>query len=980
MRRRWWFTALVSGIAGLATLLILWDGVERGGEVERPQRSLDYPGPRLIGDTQATEESRDPAQLSNLSARYLIRADREGEPGHLVRALEMSTRATSLDPYLPEALFNRALALDRLALRYETERAWGTYLRADSDSAWAEIAETRRDVYRKPLEAEVWRSMVSQLRILVDKGDVSAVREIVKRFPQPTRELALEEVLGRWGDQFLSGDLPGARRSYRLAFALGAALRNVSGDRSVEAVALAVMRAQEAPTEPWAAGLARGHRAFREGMAAFRRLSTDESGRWFAEAVKETRRSGSSIELWAAAGRARVKAYDGDHTDAMKDFESILAEAQRQSLKSLAGWCEWGLGWIESRLGDFTQATGRFLSAEEVYRETREEENLAAIATYLGENLASLGQREEAWRHRRTALVALRDRPTSLRRHVALMDASWSAMEQGLAFAGLTFQDEALLAAKEEGDQVRLAETNWARSRILVELGQPEEALQALQRASGYTSLAPPGSSRRKLEADLAWAQGDTLRRLDSSAALAHLTASLRAYEELKVPLNFAHASYSRAQLFLDLERYSEAEEDLGRSLGILEELATHLGEDDLEVSYSESIQDIYDDLILNRWTWKADPLAALTALERARSLGSAPGEGWVRIQESLGPDAAVIEYGLLADRLLIWIISAGGIQSVQHRVDRSKLEGLVETFRAEVLRGNRPDQLELLSSTLHDLLIPPLVGRKYKLCFIPDKVLNQIPFAALYNPRTRRFLVQDHAIALAPSLAYLLPDGKPPAAPSSALLVADPTIDHSLFPSLSNLQGARAELKQVRSLFQSATFLQGDEATKAQLLDKLDSVDVFIFSGHAFSHASRPSLSHLAVAPSMETGDPGVLLARDLAGRSFAKLRLVVLSACTSVGPRSARSSGITGMARPFLQAGVRSVIGSLWAIEDRSTQDLMRSFYKDVKAGLGPVEALRNTQLHALRDSESAWRDMSSWGAFVSIDVALPGKGDRL
>lgn len=959
MRRRWWWTALLSGIAGLAALPVLLDGVER-------ERSLDHPGPQRI------EDIGDPAQLSNLAADYLIQAERKGEPGYLVRALDASTRAASLDPHLLEALFNRALTLDRLALRYEAERAWAIYLRTDSGSAWAEFAEKRLDDSRGPLEPEAWRSKIPKLRMAVDNGDLSAVREIVKRFPQPARELALEDLLGTWGDQFLSGDLPGARKSSRIALMLGEALRNLSGDRSVEDVALAAMRAQETPAAPWAARLARGHRAFREGMAAFRRSSTDEAGIRFDEAMKASRGSGSSIELWAAAGKARVKAYDGDHASARKDFESILAEARRRSFKSLAGWCEWGLGWIESRLGHFTQATRRFLSAEKAFRETREEENLAAIATYIGENLASLGQWEEAWRHRWTALVALRGRPTSLRRHVGLMDASWSAIEQGLASAALAFQDEALLAAEEDGDPGHIAESSWARARILVALGRREEALQALRKASAYASRTPPGSSRRKLEADLAWAQGDALRRVDSAAAMSRLTAALQTYEKVRVPLNLAHAFSSRARLFLDLERHSEAEEDLGRSLEILEELATRLEEGDLKLSYSESIQDIYDNLILNRWTWKRDSLAALAALEQARSLGSSREE--IRIHEGLDPDAAVVEYGLLPDRLLIWSMTAEGVQSVERRVDRAKLEDLVETFRSEILRGDRPDRLEQLSSDLHDLLIPDLVAGKRALCFIPDKVLNQVPFAALYDRRTRRFLVQDHAITLAPSLVYLRPDEKP-AAPSSALLVADPAIDRSLFPILSNLKGARAEMNQVRPLFPSATFLQGDEATKAKLLEELDRADLFIFSGHAFSHASRPSLSHLAVAPG--AGEPGVLLARDLAGRSFEKLRLVVLSACTSVGPRSARSSGITGMARPFLQAGVRSVIGSLWNIEDRSTQDLMRSFYQDVQAGIRPAEALRRTQVRALSGSEHAWREISSWGAFVSVDVALPGKG---
>ena len=984
MRRRWWLAALVPCIAGLAALPIIRNTAqERGAGVECPMASPDNSGPRWIGDRSSVsltslsaenlQKSRDPVRLSDLAAAYLIRAKEEHEPGAFVRALDAATRAVSLDPSLKEAQFNRSLALDRLGLHYEAESAWTHYLQTDSGSTWSKLARAQRDELRKPSEPDLWRLQLPELRTAADRGDAIRVRQIVKSFPQLARELALEEVLGQWGDQFLAQDAADAKQSAEMALALGAALREVNGDRSVETVAAVVARAQESPSEFWAAGLARGHRAFREGMAAFRRLATEEAGLRFAEAVKESARSGSPIGLWATAGRARVEAYDGDHASARKDFESVLADARRLSFTSLVGWCEWGLGWVESRQGDFLQATRRFLLAEEAYRQTRDIENLAAIASFLGENLASLGQGDEAWRHRRLALVTLRRHPVSLRRHVALMDSSWSAMKEGLGAAGLAFQDEALQAAAVVEDPVRLAETNWARSRILVELGRSEDARQALQQASQYTRLAPPGSPRKRLEADLAWARGDILRRLGSGAALADLTSAIQSYEALKVPLNFAYASYSRAQLLLNMGNSLEAEEDLSRSLRTLEELVTELDEDDLRISYSESIQDIYDDLIRYRWTWNRDPLAALSALERARGLGAAAEDEWVRIKENIDPGTVVIEYGLLEDRLLIWTIGADGIQSMERIVERSRLEGLVESFREEILRGDRPDRLEAISSALYDLLIPPSVDIGCMLYLIPDQVLNQVPFAALYNRRTRRFLVQDHAIAWVPSLSYLRfqeNDQQQTKAPSSVLLVADPVINHSLFPSLSSLRGARAEMEAVKALFPSATLLERDEATKDRLLAELERAEVFVFSGHAFSHASRPSRSHLVVSPSSKTGDPGMLLAGDLVRRSFGKLRVVVLSACTSVGPRSARSSGITGLARPFLLSGAESVVGSLWAVEDRRTRDFMREFYRVLAHG-GPADkALRQAQLQAVSHSESAWQEISVWASFVCVD----------
>jgi len=973
MRCRWPLVALVSGVAGLIVLPILWIRMERGSEVEHPMVNLDRVRPQLVEEryrtTVTSSTYRDPVQLSNLSASYLIRADQENEPGHLVRALEFSTNSISLDPLLTEALFNRALAMDQLALRYKAERAWSDYLRADSESPWARIAQKRRDELRKPSESEFWHLQAPELRKAVDEGDVVTIRDIVKGFTQPARELVLEDVLGRWGDQFLAGDMASASSSSRMASAVGAALRHTSGDRSIEAVAIVVARAQEAPLELWAAELARSHRAFREGTAAFRRSATNEAGRWFAEAMRGSRQSGSPITLWAAAGRARVEAYNGDHASADEQFKAILAEAYRHRFISLVGWCEWGLGWIESRRGDFTQATRHFVLAEEAFRQTREVESLGAIATYLGENLASLGQQQEAWRYRQLALKTLYSRPTSLRRHVALMDASWEAMKEGLASAGLAFQDEALLTAEQEGSPVRLAEANWARSRILTELGRSNEARQALRKASEYTNLVPAGAPRAKIEADLAWAQGDVLRRLNPEEALPFLTTAIQAYEELKVPVNLAYAFHSRAQLLLRAGSLPQAEDDLNRSLRTLEEMGTQLEEEDLRISYSESIQDIYDNLIHYRWVRDRDPSAALAGLERARGLGPASEEEWTRISESIASDFVIIDYALLEDRLLIWIVNAKGIQGIERPVERSRLERLVQDFRKAIQRGDRSDRLETLSSALYDLLIPPTLGQGHTLCFIPDKVLNQVPFAALFNRRTRRFLVQDYAIALAPSLAYTRSAGEPPNAPSSILLVADPTINDAFFPSLPKLSGARAEMKSVKSLFPFATLLQGDEATKDRLLDELSRAEIFAFSGHAFSHSTRPSRSHLVVAPSPEAGDPGMLLAGDLAGRSFERLWLVVLSACTSVGPRSARSTGIAGMARPFLQAGVDSVIGSLWPIEDRKADSFTRPFYQYIAAGISPVESLRRAQLRALKGSNGSWVGVSTWSAFVCV-----------
>ena len=61
-------------------------------------------------------------------------------------------------------------------------------------------------------------------------------------------------------------------------------------------------------------------------------------------------------------------------------------------------------------------------------------------------------------------------------------------------------------------------------------------------------------------------------------------------------------------------------------------------------------------------------------------------------------------------------------------------------------------------------------------------------------------------------------------------------------------------------------------------------------------------------------------------------RARLVVLSCCHS-GRGEVRSEGLVGMARAFLCAGTRSVLVSLWAIDDEATMEFMKSFYQHLR-----------------------------------------------
>jgi tetratricopeptide (TPR) repeat protein len=85
----------------------------------------------------------DAEMLSDLSAAYLARAERDGRRRDLEQALAAADRAVKADRALAEGLFNRALALERLLLIDEARAAWEDYLQIDNRSGWADEARTR---------------------------------------------------------------------------------------------------------------------------------------------------------------------------------------------------------------------------------------------------------------------------------------------------------------------------------------------------------------------------------------------------------------------------------------------------------------------------------------------------------------------------------------------------------------------------------------------------------------------------------------------------------------------------------------------------------------------------------------------------------------------------------------------------------------------------------------------------------------------
>jgi CHAT domain-containing protein len=91
----------------------------------------------------------------------------------------------------------------------------------------------------------------------------------------------------------------------------------------------------------------------------------------------------------------------------------------------------------------------------------------------------------------------------------------------------------------------------------------------------------------------------------------------------------------------------------------------------------------------------------------------------------------------------------------------------------------------------------------------------------------------------------------------------------------------------------------------------------------------------------------------------------LVVLSSCDSALGKDLESEGIIGLPRGFLYAGAKSVIASLWRVDDAATAKLMSSLYARILRGESPSSALRGAQLEMIHNEQ--WSKPYYWAAFV-------------
>jgi CHAT domain-containing protein len=334
------------------------------------------------------------------------------------------------------------------------------------------------------------------------------------------------------------------------------------------------------------------------------------------------------------------------------------------------------------------------------------------------------------------------------------------------------------------------------------------------------------------------------------------------------------------------------------------------------------------------------------------------------QIQQALAPSAVLLEYVIADPASYCLMISRNGSRIVRLG-SKAQIEALVTAYLTAV-KAKHSAISEARS--LYDALVRPLpeIAEKETLIIVRDGQLNLVPFDALRDI-SGRYVVETRTVLYSPSASsfYLLREQKRPTTARKALLAIGgvPYERSSLNRSgltrgfsrngFVDLPSSEDEVRIAQAAFpkQKVDLLVGDSATEAAFkAANLNDYRVIHLAVHGFADSTFPDRAALILLSNPSAGEDGFLQASEIVQLRF-DANLVVLSACdTAVGPLEGQD-GIANLARAFLMAGARTVISTLWQIDDNSSLFLMKRFYAHLSTSQSPAAALTAAKRDMLR-----------------------------
>jgi CHAT domain-containing protein len=334
----------------------------------------------------------------------------------------------------------------------------------------------------------------------------------------------------------------------------------------------------------------------------------------------------------------------------------------------------------------------------------------------------------------------------------------------------------------------------------------------------------------------------------------------------------------------------------------------------------------------------------------------------------NLPAGTVVVSYVLTEEECFAFLLKTGAAPKViRLPVGAAELREQIGRYRKSILNFSPTFKAE--AKQLYDSLLKVADGEissAKRLIILPDGALWELPFQALVNTATGKYLVEELEISYAPSLGVW-----------SALKSADTSktslknlvaFANSTRKDSAPLPEAEREVTDIGKLYAPSLIFVNRTATESRVKAEAAQAKVLHLAVHGEINQANPFESALLFTP--EASDDGRLTVTEILRMNLPG-SLVVLSSCDTSNGQVLSGEGLLSLSWAFLASGGQSVVAAQWAVEEKATADLMVNFHRAARADAKneAANALRTAQLEALK-RPAPLNHPFYWSAFVAVE----------
>ena len=918
-------------------------------------------------------------------------------------SLENLNKALAKNPNLLEALFNRALCYQYMMASREAEASWREYIQKDPNSSWAEDAKRhlkRLEEDRNNTSRSTGSAVLDFLAAQHRQDDAVAWNVIVQNYSAKGNEVAnglLEALLQTSTSNGVENPASGLKYLAKLEL-------ERTGDRFTSDLINHLEK--EIPEQRPA--LAEAQRKMRSAYDLFTSSKYKDAIDNYSEARLAYERLGNTTaQLFTEYRLAHCFLFLKDLPQAELILARLSVTCQARHYQWLVAQCFYGLSHASYDQSQFSKAVDYSARALSAFEHTADMNGILKALTQLAQANQILNRIDRALEYLNKALMLSVNSPVDpMAKWGMFLQVAFDMKSQGFHDAALIYQREALQVALQIGWPLITSRSYGYLGSAYAAAKNYDEALAAARRALQTGESMPDSASGREIAANAAQQLGDIYRESGAcDQAIQNYNKSIDIYAQLKIDYYSYAAHKGKLFCFVLTKNDSATEEELAKVLALFDEYRAKITDENERVSFFANQQNLYDLAIYYEAVRRGDANRAyqyseesrartlLDEIQRSARMQRKNKESQVdrtiisrsmsldEIQKGMPANTQILQYAVLDDRLMLWVLTPSAIHATTVPIRSDELNQTVHSFFEIVDNPSDPKELPPQAKNLYRILIAPVesfLDKSQYLCIVPDKALNYVPFQALMSPASGRYLIEDHILGTAPSATIFVTMGassraKAEKSEEQVLSVGNPHFNRNEFENLSDLRSAAMEAKAVSGLYRKNHLLLRDEATETKVRSEMELSDVVHLAMHYVVNDQMAMLSGFPLAPETsgaQNSTDGFLQSYEIQSLKLTRTRLVILSGCQTATGRQYAGEGAMSAARPFMIAGVPTVVATLWPVDSEASAELMISFHAHrTRDHLPPAEALRRAQIEMARGDDATYHHPYYWSAFQAI-----------